>query len=276
MKGTGAKTMNRDPKAILDHLRQVAADHQTKLAQETSERLDDREREILKWLFAQYQDESKRRWYDPYHVLFSTRFALELVEKENLDRLIVTGIMLHDIGYFAIEDKTEWSTPTSRITHMQEGIALAARVLCENDYTAHELEQVLGMVSVHDNPYIGIEIKGKDRLGLRDCDRVWVMHVLSFYKDLVSEGHRYEHPREFLHDRMAQFYGWRHPFGDEWAITIDRVKKNAPRIEIPTYELTKEYVRRQFEFRIQELRDGGILDEPRVFREYLDHQIEKE
>jgi len=36
-----------------------------------------------------------------------------------------------------------------------------------------------------DNPYLGIEIEGKDRLGLRDCDRVWVMHLLSFYKELL-------------------------------------------------------------------------------------------
>lgn len=114
---------------LLNALKELAVNHQSKLEKKLISRLDEREHRIFEWLFSQYLDENKRRWYDPYHILFSTNFAIDLVKAEKLSRLIVTGIMLHDIGYFAIEDKTNWSNPENRITHMQEGSALAARVL---------------------------------------------------------------------------------------------------------------------------------------------------
>ena len=269
--------MSKARGTTMNFLKQAAADHQSKLAVKVRARLNGKEAKIFEWLFVQYKDDSKKRWYDPYHILFSTNFALDLVEKQlELSRLIVTGIMLHDIGYFAIQDKTQWSSPDSRITHMQEGVALAARVLCENGFNASEIEEVLGMIGVHDNPYIGIEIKGKDRLAMRDCDRIWVMHLLSFYKDLASKPERYQHPRKFLQDRMVQFYGKEHPFGDEWAVTVKKIKKNALRIEIPTHSFTKDYVARQFKFRTQELRDHNVLRDVGRFSEYLYDQIEQE
>ncbi|HOT92606.1 MAG TPA: hypothetical protein PLJ78_11485 [Anaerolineae bacterium] len=260
---------------ILQLLKQTANSHQGKLKERVDERLDERERRVLKWLFEQYEDESKRRWYDPYHILFSTNFALRLVEEEKLDRLIVPGIILHDIGYFALEDKSQWSAKESRITHMQEGVPLAARVLCENEFSPLEIEKILGMISVHDNPYIGLSIHGRDRLGLRDCDRIWVMHLLSFYKDLTSKSEGGGLQKEFLHDRMTQFYGWKHPFENEWEITIERVIRNAPRIEIPTYNFTQEYVKKQFKHRLQEL-ESDVLSDADKFRAYLNVQIDKE
>lgn len=262
---------------ILLLLKQAAEAHQHELEERVKGKLVDKERRILAWLFQQYADESKKRWYDPYHVLFSTDFALTLVAEEKLDRLIVTAIMLHDIGYFAIEDKTQWSSPDSRVIHMQEGAALAARVLCENDFTPVAIEEIVGMVAVHDNPYIGIPIRGDVRLGLRDCDRVWVMHMLSFYKDWTSKHKKYKHPKEFLHDRMVQFYGWEHPFkGDEWRVTIDILKRNASRIEIPAYPLTKKYVQGQFEQRVQELEDDDLFSNVDKLREHLSDQIDRE
>ena len=261
---------------MVNLLKATAKTHQQELEEEVRSKINGREKGILDWLLLQYEDDNKRRWYDPYHILYSANFALGLVEEEKLDRLIVAGIMLHDIGYFVIEDKAKWSTPESRITHMQEGSALAGKVLSENDYTAAELEVVLGMVAVHDNPYLGIAIKGRDRLGLRDCDRVWVMHVLSFYKDLFSKPERYDQPREFLHDRMAQFYGWQHPFGTEWEMTVDRIRKNAQRIEIPTYSFSKEHIKRQFQLRIRELQSVMVLNNIHEFRRYLLAQISNE
>ncbi len=237
---------------MLQLLEQTANSHQRELEERVNSRLllysKQRESCVLKWLFKQYEDVRKRRWYDPYHILFSTDFALSLVQEEKLDPLIIPGIILHDIGYFALEDKSQWSSKESRITHMQEGVPLAAKVLCENGFDPSEIEKILGMISVHDNPYIGLSIHGKDskerkdRLGLRDCDRIWVMHLLSFYKDLTAKSEGGGLSKEFLHDRMTQFYGWEHPFGNKWEIRIERVIKNAPRIEIPTYEFTREHI----------------------------------
>ena len=96
-------------------LRQAAESHQSKLEERVEKSLCDREKRILQWLFQQYEDKSKKRWYDPYHVLFSSDFALSLVEEVQLDRSMLTAIMLHDIGYFAIPDKTQWDSPDSRI-----------------------------------------------------------------------------------------------------------------------------------------------------------------
>lgn len=265
------------PEKMLESLKQVAEIHQNRLKEKVETGLDDREKDILEWVFKQYEDESKNRWYDPFHVLFSTNFALNLVKKEGCDRSIVTAIILHDIGYFAIVDKTQRSKSNSRIMHMQEGAALAAKVLCKNKFHPEEIRKIIGMIVVHDNPYIGIPIKGDDRLALRDCDRIWVMHILSFYRDWASKYKRYKHPKEFLWDRMVQFYGWKHPFeSGEWKITIDLLKKNAERIEIPTYGLTKKYVKKQFEHRIQEVKSDYLLGDANRFREYLNTQIDKE
>ena len=263
--------------AILRLLKQAADAHQQKLKEMVIERLDDRERQVLGWLFRQYKDEGKRRWYDPCHVLFSTDFALALAAEEGCARSIVTAIMLHDIGYFAIEDKTQWSDPNNRIVHMQEGAALAARVLCENGFSATEIEEIVGMIAVHDNPYIGIPIRGNVRLEMRDCDRVWVMHVLSFYKDWTSKHKAYAHPKEFLHDRMIQFYGSKHPFeDDEWKVDADALKKNAARIETPFRALTRTVVQNQFEQRIHELKDDELLNDVDGFGAYLGRQIDRE
>lgn len=261
---------------IINLLKEAAAAHQDELAEKVRVRLDEREQHLFQWLMEQYQDETKRRWYDPYHIWFSTNFALDLIEAEKLDRLIVSGIMLHDIGYFAIKDKTQWSSAESRITHMQEGVALAAKVLSEHGFTPTELEKVLGMIAVHDNPYLGIEIHGPDRLGLRDCDKIWVMHLLSFYKDMVSKPERYEQPKEYLHDRIIQFYGWEQPFGAEWAVTIDKIRQNVQRIEIPTYPITRQYVKRQFDNRLRELQNGDLLGNSDKFRAYLSDQLDHE
>ncbi len=260
---------------LIESLQEIAENYQSKLETALRARLNERERSVLDWLLLQYQDETKRRWYDPFHIFFSTNFAINLIEEEKLSRLIVPGIMLHDIGYFALEDKTKWSSPESRILHMQEGTALAAKVLCENEYTPKELEMILGMISVHDNPYIGIEIKGRDRLGLRDCDRIWVMHLLSYYKDLASKSERFHNPTEFLWDRITQFYGWQHPFGADMTITVNRIKQNAARIEIPTFSFTRRYVKAQFDSRLNEQQYIKSRN-TNEFTHYLFTQIQKE
>jgi hypothetical protein len=260
---------------IIKLLKEAAVAYLPILEKQVQPRLNDREQRLLDWLMAQYGDEANRRWYDPVHILYSTNFALDLIAAEGLDRLIVSGIILHDIGYFAIPDKS-WSSPQSRMTHMQEGAALAARILAENDFSPAELEKVVGMIAVHDNPYLGIAITGKDRLGLRDCDRVWVMHLLSFCKDVAAKPDRFDQPREFLHDRLTQFYGKDQPFGEAWHVTENQFNKNTARIEPPTYDLTRRKIEQQFTQRMQELQDDTLLSSADKFKTLLLGQIEHE
>ncbi|WP_028856268.1 HD domain-containing protein [Psychrilyobacter atlanticus] len=261
-------------KEILEILEEVAEKNEKNLKMILEEKLNERERKVFKWLFKEYEDLSKRRWFDPHHIIFSTNFALSLVEEENLDRLIVTAIILHDIGYFAIADKKNWINSNSRIIHMQEGAALASKILYEHGFNPKEVEKVVGMIAVHDNPYIGIPIIGDDRLGLRDCDRAWVMHPLSFYKDLSETGRNYENPKELLLDRVVQFYSHEHPFDrSEWKIDLQELKDNGMYIEKPAYEFTKQYIEKQFKVRIMENNDMELLSNRELFTKYLEENI---
>jgi len=48
------------------------------------------------------------------------------------------------------------------------------------------------------------------------------------------------------------------------AVSIDGIKKNAPRIEVPTYHLTRQTVQQQFGQRIKELANDNLLPAPRA------------
>ncbi|MGB6127426.1 MAG: HD domain-containing protein [Psychrilyobacter sp.] len=261
-------------KEILEILEEVAEKNENNLKMILEKKLNEREKRVFRWLFKEYEDPSKKRWFDPHHIIFSTNFALSLVEEENLDRLIVTAIILHDSGYFAIADKKNWINSNSRIIHMQEGAALASKILYEQGFNSKEIEKVVGMIAVHDNPYIGIPITGSDRLGLRDCDRAWVMHSLSFYKDLSETGRNYENPKELLLDRIVQFYSHEHPFNkSEWKVDLQELKDNGMYIEKPVYKFTKQYIEKQFNERIMESNDRGLLSNRELFTKYLEENI---
>ena len=245
--------MALDPETMLQHLQQAAQQHQGAMEALLRPLLDAREQRVLDWLLDRYRDPAQRRWWDGHHALFSTLFACALVQHERLDRLVVSGVILHDVGYGAIEDKAQWDSRDSRILHQQEGAPLAARVLAEIGFLPQEMETVVGMVAVHDNPYLGIPIRGRDRLGVRDCDRVYPTCALSFYREVAATAERWDRPREYLHERMIQFFGQEPPFGAEWAISDECWRRVQARVERPTYHLTAERVARQFERRIIEL-----------------------
>jgi hypothetical protein len=258
-------------------LEEVAAAHLDSLLSRVENSLEPRERLVLAWLMERYKDPSLRRWYDPYHVLFSTAHALKLVACEGADRLIVTGALLHDVGYSALDDLGEWNRPESRFIHMQEGAALTAGLACRLGYHAEEVQALVGMVGVHDNPYVGLPIHGSARLALRDCDRAFVMHLLSFYKDWSQKQTRYPEPDGFLRERLIQFYGGDVPFGGEgWAATEEELQRNAIWIERPVYSLTRTLVERQFKQRIAELEGNASWRDPDLFREYALHQVDHE
>ena len=217
-------------------------------------------------VFRSFENLDDSRWYDPYHILFSTGFALRLVQalSESIPRidLIVPAVLLHDIGYYAVQDKTQWSGKESRIVHMQEGAARSARVLweCGGRLEPEEVEDIIGMIAVHDNPYIGIPISQTPlRQALRDCDRVWVMHALSFYKDWHHKKGKYlddSDVEDFLADRTVQFYGSQVP--DSLRHRIHQplpvlVEKNQQRVEKPHFPLTKKFVERLVERRGEEI-----------------------
>ena len=129
-------------------------DFDTRLNQQSSELyLRDEIAAIYHRVFCDFEKPDDSRWYDPYHILFSTSFALRLVQasKDSIPRieLIIPAVLLHDVGYYAVPDKTQWSGEQSRIVHMQEGAARSARVLweCGNRLKPEDVEDIVGMIA---------------------------------------------------------------------------------------------------------------------------------
>ena len=202
---------------LMEILQWAAKRFQPELLQQVRNKLDVRELKLLDYVFEKYYREDKMtgRWYDPYHILISTDFALRLA---GLSPLIIPAIILHDIGYKAIPDKdTGWNTKHSRIVHMQEGAALAAGDLVRvGGLSSEEIEVIVGIVASHDNLILGIPVNNPTRLALIDADRVWVMHFISFWKDFVSEaGHPEDlSPSDLLKLRHDKFYEVNIPLTD--------------------------------------------------------------
>ncbi|MFO0906519.1 MAG: hypothetical protein U0939_26175 [Pirellulales bacterium] len=242
-------------------LRDVAAQCETPVWRDVQARVargDRRLAGLAEWVIGEYSDPAKRRWYDPLHIAFSTQFALDLVAAGAADPLIIPAILLHDMGYFAITDKEAWNRPEVRVTHMQEGAALAAEVLARHGYAPADLRRVVGMVATHDNPYLGYPLSGADRLALRDCDRVWVMHCVSFYKDWSSK--RAPDPntnvRRLLAVRRVHFYGEAARGEADWGVDESVWGEAAGRTEIPALAAAQAKIGRLFERRRGELASG--------------------
>lgn len=230
-------------------------------------RLGDEVTIIYQEVFREFEDPEDSRWYDPYHILFSTDFAMRLVRSlgESIPdlALIIPAVLLHDVGYYAVHDKTKWSGLESRVVHMQEGAARAARILWTSGgrLKPEEVEAIVGMVAVHDNPYIGIPVGPTPlRRAMRDCDRVWVVHALSFYKDWQHKRDGYvDHSKgieDFLADRIVQFFESAVPGTLRHRIhepLPKLVEQNRKRVEPPYLRLTRECVERLIERRGEEI-----------------------
>jgi hypothetical protein len=253
-------------------LERIAAGLEPELRRQlTISLVDRRDRRVLEWLLDWYSDPSRRRWYDQFHVVYSTLIALDLVAAENADPLIIPAVLLHDIGYAAIgggAGPAAWRDPTSRITHMQEGAALAARVLSDLNYTSGEIETIVGMVAVHDNPYLGIPLCGDTRRLMRDCDRAWVMHPLSFYKDWSAKGDS-DPNRDlafFLAVRRVHFFGPPETTeADPWGITPAVVDRAKTRIEQPFSPYARSHIDSQLRRRRQEIHGSESTAENPMF-----------
>ncbi len=230
-------------------------------------------------VFEQYYREAVLgRWYDPCHVCYSTLFAINLIERGEASKLVVPAIIMHDLGYYSsLVDKENWSSLNARIIHMQEGAALAAKILAvEDEFDFDEVERIVGMVASHDNKYLGIPTNDPDRLALRDADRAWVMHPLSFYKDWASKFGKGEDlsALDLFQSRLTSFYGSGEVYPQEWGKT-ERPDKEDMAQSPPTTKLAKEWRDRQFAARFYEIRNQ-ISRDPETFRKAIEDNIRAE
>lgn len=260
-------------------LKQVIAEREPWIWRSVRERISTGHRRferLVDWVIREYSDASKRRWYDPLHIAYSTSFALDLVEAGEADEWLLPGILLHDMGYFAITDKDAWNRPDVRVTHMQEGAAIAAEVLSQHCFAPHEIGHVVGLVATHDNPYLGYALTDVRRLALRDCDRVWVMHLVSFYKDWSNK--KPPDPncdvRRLLAIRRVHFWGVAAAQADaRWGVDAEIAAEGAGRVEVPYLSTTRTKIDRLFERRRGELNDQRLWEDGGAFLEYVRQAI---
>lgn len=240
---------------LINILKEIVDKFQPELLKQVVNTLNSRESRLLNAVFRDYYYQGEGRWYDPYHILVSTNFAVKCKEvPEQVSSLIVPAIILHDIGYFALADKESWDAPQSRIIHMQEGTALAAKILVEvGGYSAKDIGIIVGMIATHDNPYLGILITDLDRLALRDADRMWVMHFLSFYKDWISKRKKQESfsLTDLYELQMNSFYEKEVPYtclagcwrDRQFAIRHQEIKKDIIKNETIFWNYAEEHLR---------------------------------
>jgi hypothetical protein len=256
---------------VLTILRGVAAETAPPLWRSVDERIARRFPRLgplARWVQQQYADDSRCRWYDSLHIAFAADFTLDLLDRGLGEETLLAGVLLHDIGYMAIPDKEVWNRPEVRVTHMQEGAAMAAEVLADLGFLPREIGHVVGLVATHDNPYLGYPLCGEPRLTLRDCDRVWVMHLASFYKDWACkpETDPNRSPQRLLAVRWAQFHGAAaSPLAAAWGVDADVSLEATPRVEIPHLAFTRERVDRLFDRRRAELADPTMFGDRATF-----------
>ena len=256
---------------VLTILRGLAAETAPPLWRSVNERIAGgfpRLGPLARWVQHQYADDSRCRWYDSLHIAFAAEFTLDLLERGLGGETLLAGVLLHDIGYMAIPDKDAWNRPEVRVTHMQEGAAMAAQVLAELEFSPAEIGHVVGLVATHDNPYLGYPLTGDARLTLRDCDRVWVMHLASFYKDWACKPATDPNrdPVRLLAVRWAQFHGaGLSPLAASWQVDSDVAVEAGPRVEVPHLAFTRDRVDRLFARRRAELADPAFLADANQF-----------
>lgn len=260
---------------LIEVLKEIADEFQPKLFGQLKKKLDEKESEILDRLFESYyrKDKIRGRWWDPYHVLLSATFAVEMDRTTPLAS-VVPAILLHDIGYYAIEDKDNWDASQSRIIHMQEGTGPSAEILILCGYSPREIKTIIGGIASHDNEYLGIKIKDSYRLGLRDADRAWVMHPLSFYKDwtLKKKKNSDFSLLDLLRKRVASFYDSK----ETLPVSILSLCEINSGLSRPPYtDLAKQWRNEQFKCRWQEIQDN-ITEDEEIFRKSIEKHIRAE
>lgn len=69
------------------------------------------------------------------------------------DRILISTMYLHDIGYSRSQGdfNTREGTVTAKDDHMKNGVIIARPILEKLNYTKDEIDEILYLISVHDN-----------------------------------------------------------------------------------------------------------------------------
>ncbi|WP_291786694.1 HD domain-containing protein [Cecembia sp.] len=115
------------------------------------------------------------------HIPLSYRFALELMEHypEVNQAVVAAGIILHDIGWYAIDEEEIFEkgfsgpdllTSDVRYLHESEGVNYAKPLLASLGYEEDFIEKVCTIIDGHDTRNFA---KSKEDEIVRDADKLW-------------------------------------------------------------------------------------------------------
>ncbi len=141
----------------------------------------------------------KGRSADKLHHLVVAKMMQEVLkEKTDIDKeVMMAAALLHDIGYTEIpwkERKEHWAKKVMQ-DHMIIGARLARQILKKTNFPEEKIEKVASIIATHDNPGLGLKIKSKEGLALREADILWMTTEEAFWLDV---GRRTIQPEEWL------------------------------------------------------------------------------
>jgi hypothetical protein len=120
------------------------------------------------------------------HVEWMMKEALLVCEKENLDdSLLVPLVILHDVGYSAINNvkNVDYYQGDIRKAHMKAGKIITTDILKQLEYPNTKTGQIAKYVSVHDNWSFGeIDLYMNDKIlgNFKDLDYIWMFTPKGF------------------------------------------------------------------------------------------------
>jgi len=142
-------------------------------------KLDSETEEKLKKIALSYLVKGKPGWDVP-HTMSTVYWMKRLLGKEDGDeRILVSTMYLHDIGYFGSFKKgyTKADVDNLGILHMQRGSQEAEKILKRLRYTPKEIKEITHLISMHGyleqaSTHNEILVVEADGLGQVDIDRV--------------------------------------------------------------------------------------------------------
>ena len=113
--------------------------------QNNFKQLEERVLEILKL--------GRPNWDVP-HTLATVYWMKELLKTESgNEKILISTMYLHDIGYSKTKGdfNTRKGTVDAKDDHMKNGVIIAKPILESLDYNKDEIDEILHLISVHDN-----------------------------------------------------------------------------------------------------------------------------
>lgn len=251
--------------------------------------LEEPEQKILEQVIPYYTKGG--RFYDLWHIPFSTRFMISICQEEKLKRAVfVPAILLHDIGYAKIAQgndnlKNGNVSSSERMNHMYFGQEIAEELFEKNNgfgLSKTQQEQIKALIATHDNPYVGKPLTTDEEKFHRDADRFYVLSFTSFVKDFLryKEKNAVLTPEEFLKGRICMFFAESEKkafyFAQKFLPTASDFEKYHPKYE-PMFTLfAKKSVFLQLQERIQDIEAGLFAMNEIAFVQYCRKRMEEE